>query len=181
MVNVRWAELRDLQDLYRIYANDREKHAKQLKDYPVALWITGEDKLFFVAEKTKHKRIGFVVGRQVGKEVRIDFLSVHRKAEDPKDVKEALIYKLEEVAPNAKISMYVPNQKARIKMYEDLGFELQDIFYDMYGKRKHGALIIRNPSLRKVRKVLYPKTVVGEILQENLEKLEALEKVHKED
>lgn len=179
-VNVRWAELKDIHDLYQIYGNDGEKHPRSLESYPIANWLAGEHKIFLIAELSKIEKVGFIIARPIGKEARIDFFSVIKDA-DTKDVREALIDKAIELLPNTKLSVYVPDKKGKIKFYETLGFEIVEVAHNMYGEGKDGIYLVRQPNLRKKTKVVYPQTVVGELLEENLKKLEMLGKAKEED
>lgn len=185
MVNIRWAELRDIHDLYKIYANDGEKHTRPLTSYPIALWITGENNVFLVAEKSKHDRVGFLIARPKGEEAQIDFLSVRKdKKINSKKIKEMLLEELEKLLPKYKLILYIPRHKSKIKMYEELGFEEYDLLYDMYGKRKDGAMMVKTPESRRVKKVralrkkkkgVYKsksKRSRSKMLEENLAKLE---------
>ena len=183
MVKIRWAELRDIHDLYKVYKNDGEKHARSLTSYPIALWITGENNIFLVAEESKNNRIGFVIVRPKGDEARIDFLSVKKdKNIKAKKIREMLIGEVEDLLPKQKLTLYIPKHKSKIKMYEDLGFEEYDLLYEMYGKRKDGILMVKKPGTRVKKKITLKKGKKGvykakksersEILEQNLEKLE---------
>ena len=179
-VNVRWAELKDIHDLYQIHSNDGEKHQRPFDSYPVANWLAGEHKIFLIAELSKVEKVGFLIARPIGKEARIDFFSVIKDA-NIKDVREALIDKAIELLPNTKLSVYVPDKKGKIKFYESLGFEIMEVAHNMYGEGRDGIYLVKQPNLRKEREVLYPQTVVGELLEENLKKLEMLEKAKIEE
>jgi ribosomal protein S18 acetylase RimI-like enzyme len=179
-VNVRWAELKDIHDLYNIYNNDGEKHARPLESYSIANWLAGENKIFLVAELSKIEKVGFIIARPMGKEARIDFFSVLKDAAI-KEVREALIDRAMELLPNTKLSVYVQDKKGKIKFYESLGFEIIEISHNMYGEGKDGIYLMKQPNLRKKTKVVYPQTVVGELLEENLKKLEMLGKAKEEE
>ncbi|GEM_PF-4805913 len=169
---VRWADLGDIHDLYRIHANDGEKHSRALSDYPVANWLAGENRVFFVAEENRLKKVGFLIARKIDQDVKIDHFSMDQDYPNAHEAQEALLNKINEVVPNAKVSVLIPDRKGKQDFYESLGFEVMDKMHNAFGEERDGFLMVKHPAVRKIRRVVNDKTVVGEILKDNLAKLD---------
>lgn len=169
---VRWAELGDIHDLYRIHANDGEKHPRALTEYPVANWLAGEGRLIFIAEENRLKKVGFLMGRRIDSEVKIDHFSVDKDYPGIREVQEMLLNKINEVVPNAKISIMIRDRKDKQDFYESFGFEAMDRHYNAFGEGRDGFMMVKQPAARRIKRVTNSKTVIGEILKDNLNKLD---------
>lgn len=171
-MKVRWAELGDLHDLYQIHANDGERHHRALTEYPVANWLAGENRIFFVAEESKLKKVGFLIGRRIDDEVKIDHFSIDQDYPAKKEVKEAMLNKIHEVLPDTKVTVLVRDRKDKQDFYESIGFEIMEKMHNAFGEGRDGFLMTKSSEPRRVRKVINDKTVISEILKKNLDKLD---------
>lgn len=171
-MNIRQAEMTDLQDLMEIY-NKSGKKKRAFNTYPITEWILQRSRVFLIIETPKGKKLGFIVVREKGDTAGIDLL-ITIKGPKTDDIKKALIFSAISKMKASTLEVRVPNDMFA-RFLKSNGFEKIDEIQNMYGPKKSGLVLVKSKDAKKISKITNVREE-SEILKENIAKLNAIKK-----
>lgn len=175
MVEVRWAELKDMHGLSKLYKSSKPPVGRgKFEAMPFTEWVVNNERLMLVAEAGK-KAIGFIVVRPKGEEASIDVFAYDKKSKT-ENLKEQLLERAEELIDARRMTVFVPKGDPMVRFFKNQKYETYDEIHDLYGKGKNAYLMVKDVTKGPKFRILHKKAAKvkkADVLDRNLEKLDA--------